>query len=45
MSRIDLIFGTNQSVISNHGVGVSIFDKCRHNIIHGKINIDVYLSF
>ena len=43
MSSIDLIFCTNQSVISNHGVDVSIFDKCHHNIICGKINIRVPL--
>ena len=42
MSCIDLIFCINQSVISNHGVDVSIFDKC-HNIIYGKINIRVPL--
>ena len=41
MSCIDLIFCTNQSVISNHGVDVSIFDKCHHNIIYGKVNIRV----
>ena len=43
MSCIDLIFCTNQSVISNHGVDVSIFDKCHHNIIYSKINIHVPL--
>ena len=43
MSCIDLILCTNQSVISNHGVDVSIFDKCHHNIIYGK-SIYVYLS-
>ena len=43
MSCIDLIFCTNQRVISNHGVDVSIFDKCHHNIIYGKINIRVPL--
>ena len=44
MSCIDLlIFCTNQSVISNHGVDVSIFEKCHHNIIYGKINIRVPL--
>ena len=42
MSCIDLIFCTNQSVISNHGVDVSIFDKSHHNI-YGKINIHVPL--
>ena len=41
MSFIDLIFCTNQSVISNHGVDVSIFDKCHHNIIYGKVDIRV----
>ena len=43
MSCIDLGFCTNQSAISNHGVDVSIFDKCHHNIIYGKINIRVPL--
>ena len=43
MSCIDLIFYTNQSVISNYGVDVSIFDKYHHNIIDGKINICVPL--
>ena len=42
MSFIDLIFCTNQSVISNHGVDVSIFDKCHHNIIYGKVDIRVF---
>ena len=28
-----------QSVISNHGVDVSIFDKFHQNIIYGKINM------
>ena len=43
MSCIDFIFCTNQSVISNHGVDVSIFDTCHHNIIYSKINILVAL--
>ena len=43
MLCIDLIFCTNQSVISNHGVDVSIFDKCHQKIIYGKINIRVPL--
>ena len=43
MSCIDLIFCTNQKVISNYGVDVSMFKKCRHNIIHGKIDIRVPL--
>ena len=41
MSYIDLIFCTNLNVISKHGVDVSIFDKCHHDIIYGKINIRV----
>ena len=41
MSCINLIFCTNQCVLSNLGVDVSIFHKCHHNIIHGKINIRV----
>ena len=43
MSCNDLIFRTNRSLITNHGVDVSIFDKCHRNIIYGKINIR-YLS-
>ena len=43
VSCIDLIFCTNQNVISNYGVDVSLFNKCHHNIIHGKIDIRVPL--
>ena len=43
MSCIDLIFCTNKNIISNHGVDVSIFDKCHHNIIFGKIDIRIPL--
>ena len=43
MSCNDLIFRTNRSLISDHGVDISIFDKCHRNIIYGKINIR-YLS-
>ena len=43
MSCIDLIFYINQSVISNHRVDASIFDKCHDNITYGKINIRVHL--
>ena len=43
MSCTDLIFCTNQSVVSNHGVDVLVFDKCHHNIIYGKTNIRVPL--
>ena len=43
MSDIDLIICTNQTVISNHGVDVSIFDKCHYNIFYSRINIRVPL--
>ena len=43
MSCIDLIFCTNTNVISKHGVDVSIFEKCHHNIIFGKTDIRVPL--
>ena len=43
MSSIDLIFYTNLNLISKYGVDVTIFDKCHHDIIYGKINIRVPL--
>ena len=43
MPCIDLIFCTNKNIRSNHGVDVSIFDKCHHNITFGKIDIRVPL--
>ena len=43
MSCIDLVFCTNANIISKHGVDVSIFEKCHHNTIFGKINIRVPL--
>ena len=43
MPCIDFIFCTNQSVISNYGVDVSIFEKCHHKITYGKIIIRVPL--
>ena len=42
-SCIDLIFCTNQNVISQYGVDASLFDKCHRNLIYGKINICVPL--
>ena len=44
MSCIDLIFCNNQNLISKYGVDASIFDKCHHNIIYGKIDIRVPLQ-
>ena len=40
---IDLIFCTNQNVIK-YGVDASLFDKCHHNIIYGKINTPTSLG-
>ena len=39
----DLIFCNNQNVISKYGADASLFDKCHHNVINGKINICVPL--
>ena len=44
MSCMDLLFCTNQNAVSNYGADVSIFDKCHHNVIFGKINIRVPLT-
>ena len=43
MSCIDLIFCLNLNVISKHGVDVSVFEKCHHDIVYGEINILVPL--
>ena len=43
ISCIALLFCTKQNAILNYGVGVSIYDKCHHNIIFCKINIRVSL--
>ena len=42
-SCIDLIFCTNQNLISKYCVDASLFDKCHRNIIYDKINIHVPL--
>ena len=44
MSCIDFLFYTNQNIISNYGVDVSIFDKCHRDIIFGKVKICVPLT-
>ena len=41
MSCIELISCTNKNIISNHGVDVTIFEKCHHNSIYAKINVKV----
>ena len=43
MSCIDLIFCTNKNILSNHGVNITILEKCHRNVIYGKINIWVPL--
>ena len=43
VSCIDLIFCTNQNLISKYDVDASIYDKCHHNIFYGKIDIRVPL--
>ena len=43
MSCIDLVLCTNLNVTSKHGVDVSTFDKCHHEVIYGKISILVPL--
>ena len=40
-SCIDLIFCDNLNIISNYSADLSIFEKCHHNIIFGKINIRI----
>ena len=42
-SCIDLIFCNNLNLLSNYGVDLSLFEKCHHNIIFGKINIRIPL--
>ena len=44
MSCIDLIFCSNQIVISKYGVDASLFDKNHQNIICGKTNICIPLA-
>ena len=41
MTCTDHIFCTNKNIISNHGVNLTIFEKCHHNIIYGKNNIRI----
>ena len=42
-SCMDLIFCNNQNLISNYEADPSIFEKCHHNIIFGKIDIHILL--
>ena len=38
---IDLIFISNPSFISASGLELSLYEKCHHNLIYGKINFNV----
>ena len=40
---IDLVFTSNPSFISASGVELSFYEKCHHNLIHGKIKFNVPL--
>ena len=42
-SCIDLIFTSNPSFISASRVELSLYEKCHHNLIYGKINFNVPL--
>ena len=42
-SCIDLIFCNNLNLLANNGVDLLLFEKCHHNIIFGKINIQIPL--
>ena len=42
-SYIDLAFASNPNVICNSDVGLSLFDKCHHNLIFGELNFMVPL--
>ena len=44
MSCTDVLFCTSQNTNSGYGVDVSIFDKCHHTIIFGKVNVHVPLA-
>ena len=38
LSCIDLIFTSNPTLINSSGVEMSLFEKCHHNIVYGKID-------
>ena len=37
LSCIDLIFTSNPNLINRSGVEMSLFEKCHHGIVYGKI--------
>ena len=42
-SCIDLIFTANSCFVKDSAVELSLFDKCHHNIIFGKVNLKIPL--
>ena len=42
-SCIDLILTSNPRFICAYGVELSLYEKCHHNLIYGKINLNVPL--
>ena len=38
---IELIFTSNPNLINSSGVEMSLFEKCHHNIAHGKIDFKI----
>ena len=41
LSCIDLIFTSNPNLINSSGVEMSLFEKCHHNIVYGKIDFKI----
>ena len=41
MSCIELIFTSNPNLINSAGVEMSLFEKCHHNIVYGKIDFKI----
>ena len=41
LSCIDLIFTSNPNLINSSGVEISLFEKCHHNIVYGKIDFKI----
>ena len=38
---IELIFTSNPNLINSSGVEMSLFEKCHHNIVYGKIDFKI----
>ena len=44
LSCIDLMFTSNSNLINRYGVETSLFQKCRHNIVYGKIDFKIPIA-